>query len=123
MLLQEYGSTFVGYTGAERCDNCGTFSSMFVFQDYIKQSVLLIPLGKTHSAIYRACPVCEKKEYIVKNTFLGGGDMQRRLLEMLDQGKEHTKTWYQGLPDKEKEGVLKRLNALKAFKVVQHIAT
>lgn len=122
MLIQEFGATFIGYSGEMHCANCGKSAPMHIFQDYIKQSVVFIPLGKMHSSIYYSCPTCERKEYIVKNTFMGGGgEMYRRLNDMLDAGKESTKWWFQGLPSKEKEGVLKRLNSVKAYTVISHI--
>jgi hypothetical protein len=124
MLFQEFGSKLVGFTGEIKCSHCNKVSPMQIRQDYVKQSVLFIPLGTSHQAVFMFCPTCETKNYIIKwGKLFSGQDAQNKLIELLDGGSELTKYWIKKLSHDEREQAFKRLNSLKAYALVKYLGS
>jgi flagellar motor component MotA len=124
MLFQEFGSKLVGFTGEMQCSHCNNCTHMQVRQDYVKQSVLFIPIGTSHSAVFLICPTCETKTYVISfKTLFAGQNAKNKLIELLNNGRELTKHWVNQLSYKDREEALKRLNALKAHSLVKYLGT
>ena len=97
---------------------------MQIRQVYVKQSVMFIPMGTSHSAVFLFCSTCETKTYVTSWKYLfAGQDAQNKLIELLESGRELTKHWVNQLSYKDREQALKRLNLLKAHTVVKYIGT
>jgi len=123
MLFQEFGSKLVGFTGELKCEHCNKVGQMQIRQDYVKQSVLFIPMGTSHNAVFMFCPTCETKNYVIKWGLFSGQNAQNKLIELLDGGRELTKYWFNKLGHDDREQALKRLNSLKAYSLVKYLGS
>ena len=123
MLFREYGSKMLGFTKEMKCNHCNGESPQQVRQDYVKQTVFLIPIPSHDNRIFLFCPICENKENLsaLKPMFSSQQKMNY-ILELLDSGKEYTKYWLEKLDFKEKEEVLKSLNKINAHSVVRFVS-
>lgn len=114
----------LGFTKEMDCPHYRNKTLMQVRQNYIKQHLLIIPLPTAHKQIFLFCPVCEKKETLggSKPIFSSQKKMDY-IRDLLDGGKNYTKSWVNQLSYKDRESVLKRLNSLKAFELVKYIGS
>lgn len=85
-------------------------------------TAIVIPLPTQHSSIFKICPICKSKEYIVRSRVFSGEERWNELRSLLYSGRDYTKTWIDNLRDKDKEQALKRLNAVGAYELVKFIA-
>lgn len=124
MLFQQFGSMLLGYSGVMKCSHCGNEKPMQVRQDFVKQSVFMIPLPTANNRIFMFCSVCEKETSLIKGKPLFSGQKKiDQVARILEEGKEYTKTWINQLEHAEREAALKRLNALKAYEIVRFIGS
>jgi hypothetical protein len=124
MLHQQWGSMMLGFTDVMACSHCGNQKPMQIRQDYVKQSIFLIPLPTAHNRIFMFCSVCEKENALIKGKPLFSGQNKiDEVIRFLEEGKEYTKYWINTLEHKEREAALKRLNALKAYDLVRYVGT
>ena len=125
MFVSEKGSKLLGYSGIMTCSNCNNSVRMQIRQEYLKQSWVFIPMGTTHFYAFLFCSICENKKEIdeSKGLFQDTKDYENRLFKFLDDGKDFTRSWFEKAEIKEKEELLKRLNAVKAYKIVKYIAS
>jgi alpha-glucuronidase len=122
MLTQEYGSVFIAFTGVHGCKKCNNQTYFQIRQEYIKQTAMLIPLGSSYTCVYKFCPVCEAKDYIIKSKLFASKEKWSEIYTLLNEGREYTKNWILKLDYKEQEQALKRLNSLKAYDLVKYIS-
>jgi hypothetical protein len=124
MLYQQFGSMLLGFSGVMKCSHCGNEKPMQVRQDFVKQSVFLIPLPTANNRIFMFCSVCEKENALIKGKPLfSGQDKIDQVVRILDDGKEYTKYWVNQLEHKEREAAFKRLNSLKAYELVRYLGS
>ena len=89
MLHQEFGSVMLGFTAEIKCLHCKNIKPMQVRQTYVKQSAFLIPMGTSHNAIFKYCPICEKEDYIIKwKPMFSGESKMNEVISLLEGGKE-----------------------------------
>lgn len=123
MIQFESGSFMLGFTEEMKCSNCNNATPFQIRQDYVKQRLLLIPILTSNNAIFKLCPICDKKEYLIKlKPIYVGSDKKNQVIELLERGKEYTKSWMSKLNSREQELVLKRLNGLKAYSLVRYLS-
>ncbi len=124
MLHQEFGSLLIGFTGVMKCKHCNNEKPMQMRQEYVKQRIFLIPMPATHNNVYLLCPVCEKREKLIRTKpMFAGQDTMNHIVELLNSGKDYTKHWVGTLDYKDKEAVLKKLNSLKAHELVRYVGS
>lgn len=122
MLHQQFGTRLIGFSKKNVCPQCNNETPYYVYQDYVKNRAFFIPVGTQFSSIFLSCPVCEKKEYIVNWTpVFSSNDTKAELLQILNDGREYTKYWFQKLNANQQEEVLKRLNSIKAYDLVRFL--
>jgi transcription elongation factor Elf1 len=121
MQTFETGTVFLGFTKQMKCQNCNNKTVHILRQAYFKQTVFFVPISNSNREVILVCPVCEKSENILNSKFWGSKEKLNYVNELLDSGKEETKRQYQLLDLKEREKLLKRLNALEAHAVVRYI--
>lgn len=123
MIQYESGSSMLGFTEEMKCSNCNNATLFQIRQDYVKQSLLLIPICTSNNAIFKLCPICDKKDYLIKlKPIYIGTDKKNQVIELLEGGKDYTKSWMSKLNSREQELVLKRLNGLKAYSLVRYLS-
>jgi len=123
MLIQEFGSILLGFTGEMKCQHCNNLKAMQIRQTYTKQSVLFIPIGTVHKGIFIYCSVCEHKDYLTKwFPAFAGQDKMNYIISLLESGKDYTRYWISQLDYKDREKALKRLNALNAYSLVRYVS-
>lgn len=122
MLHQEFGARLIGFSNRVVCPQCNNETPYYIYQDYVKNRAFFIPAGTQFSSIFKTCPVCEKKDYIIKWTpAFSSSDTKAELLQLLNDGREYTKYWFQKLDAKQQEEALKRLNSIKAYDLVRFL--
>lgn len=123
MIQLESGSFMLGFTEEMKCSNCNNATPFQIRQDYVKQRLLMIPILTSNNAIFKLCPICDKKEYLIKSKpMYAGSDKKNQVIELLERGKKYTKSWMSKLNTREKELVLKRLNGFKAYSLVRYLS-
>jgi len=123
MWIRQSGVKFLGFSKVMKCDHCNNETPMQVIQNYLKQSVMLVPLGTRHGGIYMNCPVCEQKQKLVWDALYSSQDSINKALGILDGGKDFTKQWLLKCSVKDREAFLKRLNDLKQYQLVKYLAS
>jgi hypothetical protein len=125
VLVQEYGSHFVGVTAPMKCQHCNNVKNFAIKVNYFKQSfVNLVSLSNQLETVFMECLVCERIEKIMNANFLRrafvSDEKWQYLHNLLDGGKEVTKRLLENKPAA-RRGVLKRLNTLKAYDLVKYL--
>lgn len=124
MWMQELGSLLLGFTKEMQCPHCKNVESMQIRQNYVKQSLFFIPVPTSHHKIFLYCSTCEHQDTLVGwKPMFAGQEKINYILELLDGGKDITKYRINTLSFKDKETVLKRLNALKAYDLVRYVSS
>lgn len=119
-----FGMFLLGFTGAMKCAHCNNTVEFEIRQQYEKGSIIsVIPLPTTWLGVFKLCPVCEDLSALTRGPLFTTAKALTDLGNLLDGGKEKTKRYIQQLSQKEQEIVLKRLNKLKAYALVQYIGT
>ena len=118
MYSIETGTVFIGFTGPIKCNRCGNYKHMLLRRSYSLDRFFLIPLGMNFGPVLRVCPVCEDEKTIV---IVKKNIETSELHSYLEEGKLHTKLWFNSLSEKEKSKVVKRYEGLLAFDFVRYL--
>jgi hypothetical protein len=123
MLHQQFGVRLIGFTKRTHCSHCNNDTPLQVYQDYVKNRAFLIPVGTQYSSVFKICPVCEAKTYIIKwSPGFSSSKTIEELVSLLNEGREYTKLWFAKLDPMQQQETLKRLNSLKAYDLVKYVA-
>jgi hypothetical protein len=122
MMYREEGTIYFALTKTKHCNHCNNNTPMFICEDYVKQSFILIPIPTTYLCPYLKCPVCEKRTEIDESGwFFRSKEYDLNVIRLIEEGKDETKIWFQKMDRNNKDKALGRLNAAKAYSVVRYI--
>lgn len=120
-MLIERGALLVALTRSVVCARCHNAGPHGVFQYYEKGHGPFF-YGTNYFDLFSMCPVCETKIALTKvRPFFSSARTMADLINLLDEGRESTKHWFDRLDASRREDVLKRLNSLKAYNLVKYL--
>jgi len=117
------GTLLLGFTKLVKCARCNNLTEFQIQQGYVKQELLGIPISTQYCGVTRMCPVCEHGEWLIQRNLFVSEAAEKQVRDLLEGGREKTKSYVLQLSDQERKVVFRRLNKLKAFSLVQYIAS
>lgn len=108
MLIQETGSSLIGFTQVKQCPHCHNTIPFQVRVTYLKQYIIVVPVSNQTNNVFMLCPVCEQREYLMRNTHFiykafKSEEAWNSLHSILDGGKKYTKIWFDKCNSKQKK--------------------
>jgi|SRR5208337_387447 len=95
---------FVGFGPPLECSHCHNERCQEVWQSYTQQfGYSLIPMPRIYSSFFVRCPICHWGFEVWKRD-------RKHIAELLEGGKEATKSAFAKMPQKDKSRLLKHLN-------------